>query len=85
MKQMGTLFTNLSTKCLVAAVCVGSVAAQVEAQEFNDTGDILARSAQVEDIEYKIMVQRATQTAIWAETTTTLCILINRSTPNTGF
>ena len=65
MNQMSTLFTNLSTKCLVAAVCIGSVAAQVEAQEFNDTGDILARSAQVEDIEYKIMVQRATQTAIW--------------------
>ncbi len=65
MKQMGTLFTDLSTKCLVAAICVGGAAAQVEAQEFNDTGDILARSAQVEDIEYKIMVQRATQTAIW--------------------
>ncbi|CUH41258.1 DUF1214 domain-containing protein [Ruegeria atlantica] len=35
------------------------------AQTFNDTGDILARSAEVEDIEYKIMVQRATQAAIW--------------------
>ncbi|MCP4823552.1 MAG: DUF1254 domain-containing protein [Shimia sp.] len=35
------------------------------AQTFNDTGDILARSAQVEDIEYQMMVQRATQTAIW--------------------
>ncbi|MEP2758876.1 MAG: DUF1214 domain-containing protein [Hyphomicrobiales bacterium] len=37
----------------------------VKAQTFNDTGDILARSAAVEDIEYKIMVQRATQAAIW--------------------
>lgn len=35
------------------------------AQTFNDIGDILARSAQVEDIEYQMMVQRATQTAIW--------------------
>lgn len=48
---------------LVAAM---TMAGQVAlAQEFNDTGDILARSAQVEDIEYQIMVQRATQAAIW--------------------
>ncbi|WP_299356009.1 DUF1214 domain-containing protein [uncultured Shimia sp.] len=38
----------------------------IQAQTFNDTGDILARAAQVEDIEYQIMVQRATQAAIWA-------------------
>jgi hypothetical protein len=35
-------------------------------QAFNDTGRILERALKVEDIEYKIMVQRATQTAIWA-------------------
>jgi hypothetical protein len=34
--------------------------------DFSDTGDILARSAAVEDIEYQMMVQRAAQTAIWA-------------------
>ena len=33
---------------------------------FNDTEQILERALQIEDIEYKIMVQRATQTAIWA-------------------
>ena len=40
--------------------------AQTTTNKFNDTGDILARSAAVEDIEYQMMVQRATQTAIWA-------------------
>lgn len=40
-------------------------ASTAPAQTFNATGDILARSAAVEDIEYKIMVQRATQVAIW--------------------
>ena len=33
-------------------------------QNFNDTGNILARSQQHTDIEYDIMVQRATQAAI---------------------
>ncbi|WP_422377818.1 DUF1214 domain-containing protein [Roseibium sp.] len=48
---------------LVAALsAAGSAAA---GQTFNDTGDILARSAEIEDIEFKIMVQRATQAAIW--------------------
>jgi hypothetical protein len=49
------------------AVAFGMTVATTPAlsQSFNDTGDILARSAEVDDIEYKIMVQRATQTAIW--------------------
>jgi hypothetical protein len=51
----------------LALVAIFAVTARgVAAQSFNDTGDILARSAQVKDIEYQIMVQRATQTAIWA-------------------
>jgi len=33
---------------------------------FNDTEQILERALKIQDIEYKIMVQRATQTAIWA-------------------
>lgn len=33
--------------------------------DFNDTGDILARSATHTEIEYDIMVQRATQAAIY--------------------
>jgi len=33
--------------------------------DFNDTGDILARSQQHSEIEYDIMVQRATQAAIY--------------------
>ncbi|MEP3046597.1 MAG: DUF1214 domain-containing protein [Roseibium sp.] len=48
---------------LIAAFALSSNA--VKAQTFNDTGNILARSAAIEDIEYKIMVQRATQAAIW--------------------
>lgn len=54
---------------LVSALALAagmSVAAQaVSAQTFNDTGNILARSAEVEDIEYQMLVQRATQAAIW--------------------
>ncbi|MDH4003062.1 MAG: DUF1254 domain-containing protein, partial [Xanthomonadales bacterium] len=34
-------------------------------QNFNDTGDILARSAKHTNIEYEVMVQRATQAAIY--------------------
>lgn len=36
-----------------------------EVQRFNQTDGILERALAVEDIEYKIMVQRATQTAIY--------------------
>jgi len=63
---MRTLFS----RCLPAWTLALTVAATLwapntSAQSFNDTGEILARSSEVEDIEYKIMVQRATQTAIW--------------------
>lgn len=52
------------TRALGAAT-FALISQATHAQTFNDTGDILARSAQVEDVEYQIMVQRATQTAIW--------------------
>lgn len=56
-------FRNLPSRlALVAALSV--MAPMTVAQTFNDTGNILARSAEVKDIEYQIMVQRATQTAI---------------------
>ncbi len=55
---------GLSRIALTVALSVSAYATQ--AQTFNDTGDILARSAQVQDVEYQMMVQRATQTAIWA-------------------
>ncbi|MTI02193.1 DUF1214 domain-containing protein [Roseibium sp. RKSG952] len=57
---MKPVFSSLS---VIAAMAIASPTAY--AQSFNDTGDILARSAQVEDIEYQMMVQRATQAAIW--------------------
>ena len=54
---------SLTVLALASGIMIVGHAAR--AQTFNDTGNILARSEQVEDIEYKIMVQRATQTAIW--------------------
>ncbi|TCL09566.1 hypothetical protein BXY66_1617 [Shimia isoporae] len=54
-----------SLPCLGLAVALAIPAQLAFSQTFNDTGDILARSAEVEDIEYQIMVQRATQAAIW--------------------
>lgn len=36
----------------------------VYSQSFDDTDDILNRASQIENLEYKMMVQRATQTAI---------------------
>jgi len=42
-----------------------SIAVTPTGENFNDTGDILARSKQHTNIEYDIMVQRATQAAIY--------------------
>ncbi len=47
--------------CLVSGT---SMAVTPTGPDFSDTGDILARSKQHTDIEYDIMVQRATQAAI---------------------
>ncbi|WNC67114.1 DUF1214 domain-containing protein [Thalassotalea nanhaiensis] len=52
-------------KILLASLLTLSAAAMpAMAESFNDTNDILKRSAQIENLQYKIMVQRATQTAI---------------------
>ncbi|MCR9087851.1 MAG: DUF1214 domain-containing protein [Rhodobacteraceae bacterium] len=60
-----SLKTLTHTLAFAALLGCGAAVPHVSAQTFDDTGDILARSAEVEDIEYQIMVQRATQTAIW--------------------
>ena len=50
------------------AACLASqnsMAQTPTGNDFNDTGDILNRSKKHADIEYDIMVQRATQAAIY--------------------
>ncbi len=54
-----------SLPCMALAFALAIPAQVAFTQTFNDTGNILARSAEVEDIEYQMMVQRATQAAIW--------------------
>ncbi|MEH6611599.1 MAG: DUF1214 domain-containing protein [Halioglobus sp.] len=51
---------------------------------FRDNGDILARASKIEDIEYKIMVQRATQTAIWAMPAAAMMDFINATQRDAG-
>ncbi|MEZ8824534.1 DUF1214 domain-containing protein [Vibrio amylolyticus] len=51
-------------KKLLLASLLALATVPVYAQSFNDTDDILERSSKIENLEYKIMVQRATQTAI---------------------
>jgi len=53
---------HATTALQAATIACAVLAAPVNAQTFNDTGDILAQST---DTKYQIMVQRATQTAIW--------------------
>lgn len=56
----------LALTAIAASLVSGaSMAVTPTGENFNDTGDILARSAQHTDIEYEIMVQRATQAAIY--------------------
>ena len=56
----------LGSTALAISLSVGaSMAVTPTDSEFSDTGDILARSAEHTDIEYDIMVQRATQAAIY--------------------
>lgn len=64
MLKLPTLLPLVLT--LTVSLGLNEAYAQTTTNMFNDTGDILARSAAVEDIEYQMMVQRATQTAIWA-------------------
>src|SRR5210317_1714471 len=58
---------KLITLTAIAASLVSgaSMAVTPTGENFNDTGDILARSKQHANIEYDIMVQRATQAAIY--------------------
>jgi hypothetical protein len=52
------------TAIAASLVSGASMAVTPTGENFNDTGDILARSGQHTEIEYDIMVQRATQAAI---------------------
>lgn len=68
---MKKLFTSaLITSILATFAPFQAVHAQGGAspnkEGFNDPEQILERALKIEDIEYKIMVQRATQAAIWA-------------------
>ncbi|MCP5076955.1 MAG: DUF1254 domain-containing protein, partial [Psychromonas sp.] len=56
----------LTLAAITASLVSGtSMAVTPTDQNFNDTGDILARSAQHTNIEYGMMVQRATQAAVY--------------------
>ena len=56
----------LTLTAIAASLVSGtSMAITPTDQNFNDTGDILARSKRHTNIEYDIMVQRATQAAIY--------------------
>src|SRR5210317_317519 len=55
---------NLAT-IAASLVSATSMAVTPTGENFNDTGDILARSKQHTNIEYEVMVQRATQAAIY--------------------
>lgn len=58
--------TFLRVAAIAVSICSSnSMAITPTTDNFNDTGDILARSAKYQDIEYDIMVQRATQAAIY--------------------
>lgn len=60
------MIKKLSFLAIAAAfVSTASWATTPTDENFNDTGDILARSKQHTNIEYDIMVQRATQAAIY--------------------
>ena len=50
---------------IILSLSAGSIAVTPTGNNFNDTENILARSAQHTNIEYDIMVQRATQAAIY--------------------
>ncbi|MDX2320797.1 MAG: DUF1214 domain-containing protein [Moritella sp.] len=54
---------------LAAALAISSPISMLQAStegSFDDTGGVLATTNAIKDIEYQIMVQRATQLAIWA-------------------
>lgn len=65
MIQFHPLCKSLLIHLLAVSVSFGTVFAPVFSQSLNDTGDVLERAGEVEDIEFKAMVQRAIQAAIW--------------------
>ena len=62
---MTKVLTAVMVAMLMAAVSVQAVENLPTEKNFNQTDGVLARALAIEDIEYKIMVQRATQTAIY--------------------
>ena len=64
---MRSTMKKIMTTLIVAALSPWVAMAQgvPEAKSFNQTDGVLERARAIEDIEYKIMVQRATQTAIY--------------------
>ena len=65
--EMRSTMKKIMTTLIVAALSPWVAMAQgvPEAKSFNQTDGVLERARAIEDIEYKIMVQRATQTAIY--------------------
>lgn len=65
--EMRSTMKKIMTTLIVAALSAWVAMAQgvPEAKSFNQTDGVLERARAIEDIEYKIMVQRATQTAIY--------------------
>ncbi|CAH7015569.1 conserved exported hypothetical protein [Vibrio chagasii] len=53
---------NMKKLLLASLLAISTM--PVYSQSFDDTDDILNRASQIENLEYKMMVQRATQTAI---------------------
>jgi len=75
-----------SISVLLAATQIGYTQNEVTpaAQGFSDNDQILERASRIEDIEYKIMVQRATQTAIWAMPAAGMIDFINATRRDAG-
>ena len=67
MKKLTLAAALALSAVLMSGLFVGTVPAEDEPAEkrFDQTDGVLARARVVEDIEYTIMVQRATQAAIY--------------------
>ena len=83
-----TLVSAALASVLIMSANYSQVSAQNSAalvkKGVNDTEQILERALKVEDIEYKIMVQRATQTAIWAMPAAGMVDFINATRRDAG-
>jgi len=62
--EMKKMMTAVMVAVLMAAGSVQAVENVPTEKSFDQTDGVLARARAIEDIEYKIMVQRATQAAI---------------------